>query len=263
MAELFSPMKLGARPPKRDDRDFLMRSILPATTTIQRRYWSKPFTLDQGPYGTCVANAWTHYLAQGPITHLDRPRLNPENQPSPGQTYWTYQKQGTFQTDWGAPIPGTAEEYAVDLYDKIHELYEDPDPERDDGAYTVNGARALLKRGLISAYYNAQSVDDVLTALLTKGPVVFSSAWYGSMYGPYKAYDNMYLKVDLSTTLHGYHAYVLDAVDLSPLEGPPFVRLHNSWGPWGYKGTVRVPIEPDLNILFGNSAYIATEVATQ
>jgi hypothetical protein len=255
-------MPLGAKPPKRDKRDYPMKAILPPKGTKTRQYWSKPFTLDQGPYGTCVANAWTHYLIQGPITHLDRARLNPENQPTAGQKYWTYEKSGSFQTAWGAPVPGSAEEYAVDLYDKIHELYEDPDPERDDGAYTVDGARALQKRGLVSAYYNADSVDDVVNALLNLGPVVFSSPWYGSMYDTYAAYDNRYLEVDVSTGIRGYHAYVLDAVDLAPDAGPPFVRLHNSWGPWGKAGTVRVPISPELNTLFIGGAYIATEVAS-
>jgi hypothetical protein len=254
--------QLGAKAPKRDERDFLMRTILPPRGTKLRQYWSKPFTLDQGPYGTCVANAWTHYLAQGPIVHLDRPRLNPDNQPTAGQLWWTQEKSGTFQTSWGAPKPGTAEEYAVDLYDKIHELYEDPDPERDDGAYTADGAKALLKRGLISAYYNASSVEDAINAVLNLGPVVFSSAWYGSMYSPYSAYDNKYMKVDVASGIRGYHAYVLDAVELAPPAGPPFVRMHNSWGVWGYQGTVRIPIEPELHTLFIGSAYIATEVIT-
>jgi hypothetical protein len=263
MAELYSPMKLGALPPKRDRRDFPLSAILPKPTAVQRRYWSKPFTLDQGPYGTCVANAWTHWLIQGPVTHLDRPRLNPANQPSPGQKYWTYQKSGTFQTAWGAPVPGSAEEYAVDLYDKIHELYEDPDPERDDGAYTVDGAKALQKRGLISTYFNAQAVDEMVEALLNVGPIVFASPWYGSMYGTYAAYDNRYLDVDVSTGIKGYHAYVLDGVELAPTEGPPFVRMHNSWGPWGKAGTARIQIEPDLYTLFMGAAYVGTEVPTQ
>jgi hypothetical protein len=255
-------MPLGAKPPVRDERDFPMRAVLPPRGTKVRQYWSKPFTLDQGPYGTCVFNAWTHYLIQGPITHTDRPRLDPANQPTPGQLWWTYEKSGTFQTAWGAPVPGSAEEYAVEGYDKIHELYEEPDPGREAGAYPADGAKLLQRRGLISAYYNATSVDDVITALLNQGPVVFSSAWYNSMFSPYDAYGNKYLRVDVSSNIAGYHAYVLDAVELAPIAGPPFVRLHNSWGPWGYKGTVRVPIEPDLNTLFINSAYIATEVAT-
>jgi hypothetical protein len=150
----------------------------------------------------------------------------------------------------------------VDLYDKIHELYEDPDPGREAGCYTADGAKALQKRGLISAYYNASSVDDAISAVLNMGPVVFSSAWYNSMYTPYSAYDNEYLRVDVASNIAGYHAYILDGVELAPVAGPPFVRLHNSWGPWGYKGTVRVPIEPELHTLFIGSAYIATEVVT-
>jgi hypothetical protein len=259
---LESPRPLGALPPVRDERDFLMRAVLPPRGTLLRRYHSKPFTLDQGPYGSCVTNAWTHYLAAGPIVHLDRARLNPDNQPSPGQLWWTQVKSGTFQTAWGAPKPGTAEEYAVDMYDKIHELYEDPDPERDDGCYTVDGAKILKKRGLISAYYNASSVDDVVTALLNQGPVVFAMPWYKSAYSPYDAYGNKYLRVDVSSGIVGYHAMELDAVDLAPDAGPAFVRAHQSWGPWGYKGTVRIPIEPELHTLFIGSAYIATEVPT-
>jgi hypothetical protein len=252
-----NPMKLGAKAPRRDDRDYPMRAILPPRGTKLRQYYSKPFTLDQNGYGTCVTNMWTHYLAQGPITHPDRARLDPANQPSPGVSWWT-QKDGKF-----VPKPGTAEEYAVDMYDKVHELYEDPDPERNDGAYTVDGAKLLVKRGLVSAYYNASSVDDVVSALLNVGPVAFDSAWYGSMYSPYKMYDNSYIRVDQSSGIRGYHAYLLDGVELAPPSGPPFIRMHNSWdGAWGHRGTARIPIEPDFYILFGNSAYVCREVVT-
>jgi hypothetical protein len=159
------------------------------------------------------------------------------------------------------PIAG--ELYALRLYDAIHDgVLEDKDPERDDGAYTVDGAKVLLRRGLISAYYRAESADEVVQAVLAKGPVVFSSAWYYSMYSTHKMWnDARYVNVDVASGIAGYHAYLIDAVNLAPPEGPPFVRLSNSWGKmsWGTKGAARVSIE-DLRVLYNGGAYIATEV---
>jgi hypothetical protein len=152
----------------------------------------------------------------------------------------------------------------VKLYDAIHDGVLMPlDPERDDGAYTSLGAVILQRRGLVSAYYRAESVDDVIQSILTTAPVVFASAWYRSMTGTSKLWsDKAYVNVDLSSGILGYHAYLLDAVNLAPAEGPPFVRLTNSWGPgWGQKGSARVTIE-DLHTLYIHNAWIATEVPT-
>ncbi len=247
---------LGAIPRDPDPRDFLVSKLL-APTTLTARRWSQPIQIDQGVTGTCVANAWTHYLTDSPIQHQDNPLLDPALQPSVA-------KYGSYYQYWDENgQPRAAEKYAIDLYDSIHDgILEPLDPGREAGANTVDGAVILKRRGLVSAYYRAVSVDEVIQCILTKSPVVFASAWYNSMDNPYGISGiakQRYLSVNLGSGIRGYHAYLLDAVDLNPDLGPPYVRLKNSWGlMWGRRGTARVTIE-DLHSLFINNAFIATE----
>jgi hypothetical protein len=238
-----------------------MKEILPTAITTTNKTWQSPVRLDQWQYGTCVTNAWTHFLTCNPIQHPEKVLLDPEKQPSYSRlgstAYWVDQETGEYT---GIPVAG--ELYAVRMYDAIHDgILMPKDPERDDGAYTHLGAAILKRRGMIDGYYAAESVDDVIQAVLTKSPVVFASAWYRSMYGTYKGPDDMqYVDVDPSSGIVGYHAYLIDAVNLDPNSGEPFATILNSWGPgWGKRGRARVPI-PDLQTLFINNAWIAGEV---
>jgi hypothetical protein len=249
------PRPLGAIPRRPDPRDYMMSDVPPKLKNDTQNTWQRPILLDQGAYGTCVANAWTHFLTDTPIQHPDKGLLNPADQPS-------YATGGT-SAYWPAGYhsdPIAAELYALRLYDRIHDGVLEPlDPTRDAGAQADDGARVLVRRGLVSAYYRAASVDDVVQAILTKAPVVFASPWYNSMDAPHKPWnDTSYLTVDPASGLRGYHCYVLFSVNLAPLEGPPFVGLQNSWGPWGTHGGARVSIE-DLHTLYIQNAWIATE----
>jgi hypothetical protein len=234
----------------------MMAGILPATT-LTTRTWQRPVNLDQGAHGTCVANAWTHFLTDTPIQHPDKVLLDPDRQPK----YSTGGSQAYWPNGWYAdPIAG--ELFALRLYDAIHDgVLEPKDPEREDGSLASSGAVVLKRRGLISAYYRAASVGEVVQSVLTMAPVVFCSAWYYSMDNTPRLWnDAKYVDVDVSSNIRGYHCYLIDAVNLAPPEGPPFARLNNSWGwSWGTKGAARVTIE-DLNTLFIGNAWIATEV---
>jgi hypothetical protein len=253
------PRPLGAKPRKPDPRDWKMSAVPPKVMNDTQNTWQRPILLDQGGYATCVSNGWTHYLTDTPIQHPDKVLLDPDKQPS----YQTEGSMAYWPNGWyEAPIAG--ELYALRLYDAIHDgVLEPKDPERNDGAFASDGAVVLKRRGLISGYYRADTVDDVVQAILTKAPVVFCSAWYRSMDDPQKSWnDARYVPVDLASGLRGYHCYLLDAVNLAPPEGPPFVRLSNSWGiSWGTHGAARVSIE-DLQTLYIQNAWIATEVAS-
>jgi hypothetical protein len=250
---------LGAKPKKADPRDYPAAPKLPATTVTGRKLWDKPIQLDQGRYGTCVANAWTHLLTDTPIEHPEKTLLDPEKQPSYAKlgssAYWC-DSQGNY-----TGIPVAAEKYAVKLYDAIHDGIIMPlDPERDDGAYTQEGATILLRRGLISSYYRVASPEAVIQAVLTHGPVVFASPWYLSMDDPKRdASGTSWCDVDPGTTLRGYHAYVIDGADNTGSVAR--ARIHNSWGIfWGNKGSAWVTLD-ELRVLWMNQAFIAEEVA--
>lgn len=254
---------LGAIPSRPKPSDWRMPAILtPPTLEVTRKFWQRPVMLDQGPYGSCVPNAWTHFLTDAPVYHDDIPLLDPDNQPSyntlGSSAYWVDPVTGDYDGE-----PRAAEKYAVNMYDRIHDGVMEPlDPTRKSGCYVDHGAIILKNRGLISAYYRATSADDVIQALLTHGPVVFASAWYTSMDDTRKdAKGRHWVDVDPATPIRGYHAYLLDGVDLAPDSGPACVRAHNSWGiTWGRRGVALMSIE-DLHTAYIQNAWVATEVA--
>lgn len=221
--------KLGRLPLPRDDRDYRLSVILPERGAATRKFWTRPLVLDQGNTGTCEGNAWTGWLADAPVFH-------------PGIT--------------ALDDPTTGEEYARQLYfDATH------DTTLEQGAYTRQILKVLVQRRLIGAYHRAVSVEEVITAILTLGPVCFGSDWYASMDDVVYEYGNAYIGVDEASGVRGGHEYVLDAIDLAPPEGPPYARLHNSWSDqWAHEGTARVSID-DLHVLFVGDAFICTELA--
>jgi hypothetical protein len=252
------PKPLGAIPRKPKPEDWLMASVLPAAVGTVKE-WQSPVRLDQGAYGTCVANAWTHFLTCTPIQHPDKVLLDPTKQPK----YSTDGSMAYWPNGWYEP-PIAGELYALRMYDRIHDGVLEPlDPERDDGCQASDGGVILKRRGLITGYYRAASADDVVTAVLTKGPVVFASAWYRSMDNTPKLYDNMpYVDVDPASGIRGYHAYLIDAVNLAPTAGPPFAVILNSWGfAWGKQSRARVAID-DLHTLFIQNAWIGLGEST-
>ena len=164
-------MKLGRLPLPRDERDFPMARILPERQLRTFRYWRRPIVLDQGDTSTCEGNAWTAWLADAPVVHPDIDALND---------------------------PVTAEVYAVELYEEAT-----GDSTLLKGGYTRQFLKVLQRRGLIGNYYRAASVDEVITCILTTGPVCFGSYWYSSMDRVWTEYGNAYLRVDEGTTIRG------------------------------------------------------------
>ncbi len=241
------PKPLGAKPVKPDYRDYL----LPAPYRVggyYKREWTSDVRLDQGAYGTCVGNAWTHLLTSTPRTHSKMRLLNPDRQPAPGTG-------GYWPRDFTGDSRG-AERYAIHLYDAIHDgTLEAPDPGREAGASPQHGGDVLHARGLLT-YYRLPDVAAVLDYLGTQGPVVFASPWYRSMDTPVKHTDGSHwVEVDPASGLRGYHCYLLSAIDTAA----GYVDLFNSWGfSWGIKNKARLAID-DIGTVFMNQAFGATE----
>jgi hypothetical protein len=217
------PYALGAKPDRYDPRDYRFApplSVALNASTIDRKFYTMvgpDFRINQGNEGTCVGHATTNVLLAGASEH---------------DTY------AEFQTEEGA------HQFARRLY-----LEASGDTTYKQGMHPRDACAKLLEWGLIDSYWKVLQVDDIITCLLTYGPVTIAVPWYGSMYYNdgrlSKAYGNQWIKVNLDSEHVGYHDLALTGVDMAPDNGaPPFVRVENSWGSgWLANGTARLTIE--------------------
>jgi len=217
--------KLGAMPDRYDPRDYQFKTTLAPglaeeAKTTDRKFYSMvnpDFRINQGAEGTCVGHAATNVLLSGPSPH---PAYEP------------------FQTE------ELAHQFARKLY-----LDGSGDSTYQQGMFPRDACAELLKDGLIESYWKVLQVEDVITALLTFGPVMITVPWYGSMYGKDNAlsatYGNFWIKVNLESTHVGYHEIAFTGIDMAPNGGAPaFFRVQNSWGAgWGANGTARLSVE--------------------
>lgn len=177
---------------------FAFARRLPTLGTIQRTkrlWWANGWWGDQQTTSQCTIYSWLHYLHDGPVTHRGAPR--PMADPTT-----LYQE--------GQRIDGTA------LWDV------------DSGLTTNASAQVMLRRGMIQRYEWADTVDEIVQALLHVGPVPFGTWWRLGMQEPALdgriAYAGRYL---------GGHQVLFNGVDTRSEE----IRIKNSWGrPWGRRG---------------------------
>lgn len=198
-----------------DDRDSLypVSGILPKAANITEKYWyDDAYWGDQGSTPQCVAYAWTHWLNDGPklfsLIKERRPGVNQE------EIYCEAQKIDPWVGDCENP--------------------------QYEGTSVRAGAAVLKKRGLISEYRWINSMDELVTTLLTVGPVVAGTNWYSDMYYP----QNGVISVGGHNV--GGHAYLLNGVNTET----GMIRIKNSWGRyWGEGGHAFISME-DFSTLF-------------
>src|SRR5512146_475704 len=147
----FENAVLAWKPGLRDHRDWMLSDyITPAqrrrAQSIVRFDWDVNKVLDQGNTGHCVGYAWAGFGICSPVV-----------QP------------------WGN-----------DMGEKIYyqAKVEDGEPGQENGSTTLSGVKAFMHYGALenNGYAWAQSVDDIVTWVLTKGPVVCGSYWYYDMF---------------------------------------------------------------------------------
>lgn len=247
MSQPTTPHGLGAKPHKKDPRDYLLRDVDPlqletltpampeGVATYNRRMYrmhSPSFRINQGSEGTCVGHGTTNMMAGAPLTHMSFPDF--------------------------ADVK-VAHDFARKLYFDIT-----GDTTYQDGAYPRDAMDWCITKGYASAYYRLVDTDEIIDFLLNHGMVGFASPWFNSMWnigsGGYPRLP--YLKVDPSSGIAGYHWYVLSGIDRAPDDArEPRVRMWNSWGPdWGLNGCAAIAID-DLPILYDGDAWVLTETA--
>jgi hypothetical protein len=218
------PFQLGAKPDRTDPRDLKFATLLDQpraqrAAALDRRFYpmvGPDFRINQGNEGTCVTHSKTNVLLAGLSTHPDYP---------------------DFQT------VELAHQFARRMY-----VESSGDTTYQQGMYPRDACKWLLDNEFIESYWKVEQVEDVIAALLTMGPVTAAIPWYSSMfYGDgrlAKAYGNYWIKVNLESEHVGYHDIAFTAVDLSPADGAPaYLRVQNSWVPWGQNSTGRMTIE--------------------
>ena len=186
------------RQPLTDARDasYPIRSLVEAAPppTVTARNWNaNGWWGNQENTPMCVAYSWLHWLEDGPVTHRGAaPLLAPEI------------------------IYGEAR------------VIDDIPGENYDGTTVRAGAQVMRQRGFVSEFRWADSVEDIVNAVLSFGPVVMGTNWYQGMMNPSKTGF-----ITPSGPVVGGHAWVINGVNLANQT----VRMKNSWGRgWGAKG---------------------------
>lgn len=176
--------------------------------------WGCNVHLDQGRAGYCVGFGWSGEAAAKPVV-----------------------------------VPGVTNARAIALFKLARSKYDDRPLDGDDtndGTYVLAGAKAAQELGQLGEYRWATNLQDGLTALSRKGPVVLGIPWMTGM-----------MRTDSAGFIHatggdeGGHCILARGYHLPKRR----VLLHQSWGTdWG--GTPYGPgtcfiSEDDLGDLIG------------
>jgi hypothetical protein len=183
------------------DQDYLMISHLQrdlaGAAVPAEKIWQIGPILDQGREGACVGFAWRAWMNAKPISN------NPER---------------LIQ--------------ARDIYLQAQLVDEFPGQEPTMSGTSVRAAaKVMVREGHLGEYVWSGSADEVLTWVRTKGPLVFSTRWFESMYEPDR---NGY--VYPRGRVVGGHALCMFGV-----EENDDAHIQQSWGPdHGIEGCIRM-----------------------
>lgn len=133
------------------NRNYPIRSLLPATVTPRSYTWSCGAVLNQGSEGTCVGHAWAHELLARPVK-------------------------------W--PVNSFFARLAYELSCRIDPWPQNDAPDWQFGTDVLSCVKQLTNLGFYSEYRWAFSLDDLVLALGYKGPAVLGVNWYEGMFYP-------------------------------------------------------------------------------
>ena len=207
------------RVPFYDSRNerFRIRAIAPAPAPqITQRYWyDVGWQGDQMATSQCTAYSLLHYMADGPVTH---PNLNPIRAPS--QLYAAIQAKDRAE----------GRDYGV-----------------DGGATMLAQSKAAIALGWYGEYRWGYTLDELVNAILTTGPVILGINWYAGMMNPKPTG-----RVAVTGEIVGGHAIVANGVNVTK----ETIRLKNSWGlSYGLRGHCYLSFQ-DMNRLIAEDGEI-------
>lgn len=187
-------------------RNFPIRTVIPTRPPRVNKLWRTGPILDQGSEGACVGFGWTAEVLSTPVA-VNLSLLK-------------------------EPAPSEPTEFALNLYQmaKRLDVWEGEDY---DGTSVLAGAKACVALGTLKEYRWCFSTEDVVNAVLSRGPVVLGMNWHEGMY---EAPNGI---LTPSGPIVGGHC--LTAVGFrwrsDRLDGEDGIVLQNSWGAsWGNNG---------------------------
>lgn len=207
--------------------NYPIRSLLPRRPRPDFRIWdisSPPFPLNQLEEGACVAHGWAGELASAPVRFaVDQA--------------WTWKfwqlvqhQDRVMGNDFGG-----------------------------QGATVLAGANAARYVKAISEFRWALTIDDILDTIAFRGPVVFGTSWYNSMFKPDR---NGLLRVVKDNSNQG-HCYLANRYyRRHPVFGE-CVGILNSWDlTWGLNGVAFIPVSGLATLRSDNGEFcVATDIA--
>jgi hypothetical protein len=178
-------------------RQYDISSVIDRGITPRKQMWQEGTVLDQGQEGACVGFGWTAEFLAEPVPPASQPAQNVGNA------------------------------YARLVYGDAKKLDEYPG-ENYEGTSVLAGAKAMVKRGVITSYRWCFSIDDVRNAVIQEGPVVIGVQWKDGMYetGPGGI-------VKVSGKVVGGHCLLITGYDPAMKIGSrkyEVFRWRNSWG---------------------------------
>lgn len=210
--------------PKFDERskDFPLRAAIKERPVRRTKKWRNGVILDQGREGACVGFGWAAEALSTPVS-VDLSRLK-------------------------ADVPREPTAFAHHLYQRAKVL-DTWDGEEYDGTSVLAGAKAMRESGLIKEFRWCFGIEDVIDALMTKGPVVLGIYWYESMYAAPEGI--------LSVAGEEVGGHCITAVGFKLAKdsatGEDTIILQNSWGySWGNWGLAEIRVS-ELAALLNNA----------
>lgn len=199
--------------PKFDERslEYPLRGAVPNDVRVDKMWAIGPI-LNQGREGACVGFGWTAEAL---------------SQPNAADLALV-----------GSAAPHDPTQFALAVYHRAQQLDDTPG-EDYVGTSVLAGAKTMVEFGILEEYRWAADVNDVIDALIHKGPVVLGIKWYNDMY------DAPGGVLTPGGDLAGGHC--IAAVGYLTAESSrthnEAVILQNSWGPgWGEGGIAQIDV---------------------